>query len=268
VLRRDSVPGAGRCAASWAMSVTYLRRPRHDGEAAFMYTTRRGQMTRRLRSSLRNSSSRAACLLLRSERVVRAALARRLVAVGTSPPHVAGFAPARAGLAWSSAGGELLHRQVRAAKYEEQLSETIIAITRAAAAAAPAPEPSTNTMRIEVPKLDPANTHGDWPTLKAQIQALTTQHNGALNDASGRPVPGPLTAMQEAFVFGTLMQAVKEAGLCYLVMNDNPGQLGTVGWKNLCDNLDNTLYTMLLNQFMSSTRASTGADLEQWLPDG
>ena len=59
----------------------------------------------------------------------------------------------------------------------ENLSDSISAIMRLAAAPAPAPEPRTNTMRIDVPKLDPANAHGDWPTFKAQIQALITQHN-------------------------------------------------------------------------------------------
>jgi hypothetical protein len=64
------------------------------------------------------------------------------------------------------------------------------------------------------------------------------------------------------------MQAVKDAGQKFLVMHDNPNSLGTKGWKNLCNNFDNTSRatgTMVLNEFTSNKRESTDADFVEWL---
>jgi hypothetical protein len=142
----------------------------------------------------------------------------------------------------------------------DNITDSIITITRPAAAPALAPEPRTNTIRLEVPKLDAADPHGDWHTFKPQILAMLAQSNCNVN--------GPVTATQEATIFSMLMQAVKDAGQKFLVTHDNPNSLGTKGWKNLCDNFDNTsraTVTMVLNEFTTNKRESTDTDFAAWL---
>lgn len=142
----------------------------------------------------------------------------------------------------------------------DNLSNSIIAITRPAAAPATATEPRTNGIRLELPKLKSADPHSDWPSFKTQIIAIVAQANCNLD--------GPLTPVQEATTFSMLMQAVKDAGQSFLVTLDNPKSLGTKGWKNLCDNFDNTsraTVTMVLNEFMNNKRESTETDFMTWL---
>jgi hypothetical protein len=147
------------------------------------------------------------------------------------------------------------------AKFDD-LSNSIITITRLAAAPALAPEPRTSTMRLEVPTLNATDPQGDWHSFKPQMLAIFAQNNIAING------PGPVTTIQEAFIFSTLMQAVKDASQKFLIMHDNPTSLGTKGWKNLCNIFDNTsraTVTMVLNEFTTNKRESTDADFGAWL---
>ena len=62
------------------------------------------------------------------------------------------------------------------AKFDD-LSNSIITITRLAAAPALAPEPRTSTMRLEVPTLNATDPQGDWHSFKPQMLAIFAQNN-------------------------------------------------------------------------------------------
>ena len=144
----------------------------------------------------------------------------------------------------------------------DNLSNSIIAVMRPAAAPATTTEPRLNGIRLELPKLDKDDPHSDWPSFKMQFTALLAQTN--LNVTSAVP----LTATQEATIFSMLMQSVKDANQSFLVTLENPNSLGSKGWKNLCDNFDNTSrarLTMVLNQFINNKREATVGDFSTWL---
>ena len=102
--------------------------------------------------------------------------------------------------------------------------------------------------RLEQPKLSVTNPHDDWPIYSVQVRTHVKQ--------LGFNVDSTLTTAQEASLFGTLLNGVKEANLSYLVLNDNADHRGSVAWLSLQHHFDlssRAALTTQLNKFLAAS---------------
>jgi hypothetical protein len=115
--------------------------------------------------------------------------------------------------------------------------------------------------RLEQPKLSASDPHGDWQIYAVQVRT----HIKML----GFNVDNTLTTAQEASLFGTLLNGVKDANLSYLVLNDNVEHRGSVAWLSLQHHFDSSsraALTTQLNKFLASFyQPEQHPDFDRWL---
>ncbi len=115
--------------------------------------------------------------------------------------------------------------------------------------------------RLEQPKLSASDPHGDWQIYAVQVRT----HIKML----GFNVDNTLTTAQEASLFGTLLNGVKDANLSYLVLNDNAEHRGSVAWLSLQHHFDSSsraALTTQLNKFLASFyQPEQHPDFDRWL---
>jgi hypothetical protein len=76
-------------------------------------------------------------------------------------------------------------------------------------------EPRNSTMRADAPKLDPNNPPGDFHVFASHVQAIAKQNGADINDSDGLPIKGSLTDSHESFLYGLLLQGMRESKLEY-----------------------------------------------------
>jgi hypothetical protein len=123
---------------------------------------------------------------------------------------------------------------------------------------------ASSSYKLDVPKLD-KDAMGDWPVFKVQVMAYLKQQG---IDPGSTVLP----EKQESSLYLLLLGGIKDTGLSFLIINDNPTQLGTKAWQALRDHFEPdseahrmTSLAMLLNSgYDQSDESDVGRWLGQW----
>jgi hypothetical protein len=124
---------------------------------------------------------------------------------------------------------------------------------------------AASSYKLDVPKLDKDATT-DWPVFKVQVQAYLKQQG--IDPGSAQ-----LPEKQESSLYLLLLGGIKETGLSFLIINDNPTQLGTKAWQALREHFEpdseahrmTSLSKLLNNGYDQSEETDIGRWLGHWM---